>query len=443
MTGLPAAIPVLEPAAAHALVFVVAVGTLVLMMLSALLERSGHIRLRHWAENAGDRVRTLYTSRRAFDAFRWLVAVMARIAPVAMLCVLWLHPALAPSSPAAWWLAPALVAAGLLLIEWLNRWLVLRAERALELLTPVVRLLDLALRPLVLLTAPLIAVVGQQTDEEEDEASEDEIDAYIDVGRREGILEPEEEELVRSIVDFGDTMVRSIMTPRVEIEAAPVDIDPRELSARFFESKNTRLPLYQTSIDEIVGVLHIRDLFEALARSDGGPVVVAELGQQPYFVPESKPLPALLAELQARHQQMAIVLDEYGGVAGLVTVEDLVEEIVGDIRDEHEPVVAPEVLGAGRFRVPGRLHLEEVEDLLDLDFDADEQPYETLSGLLCGELGHVPEPGRTIELLGLVAEVEEADERRVLVANVRRAPTEEQVSAAAPVAAEAREEARA
>lgn len=390
--------------------------------LAALLERSGHIRIRHWTEHAGARLRALYESRRHFEAFRYLLTLISRLLGLGLLGLAWW---LLDGQPSRQWAAPLAAVAALVGVELWTRWVVrVHAETTLRTLTPVYGGLRLVLSPLVWLVAPLVAFVdGAEEpgpDDEEDEASDDEIDAYIDVGRREGILEPKEEQLVRSIVDFGDTQVRSIMTPRVEINSASVDADAESLATKFFESKNTRLPLYRDSIDHIVGVLHIRDLFEAVRA--GGEFDAQALCQQPHHVPEGKPLPELLAELQELHQQMAIVVDEYGGVAGLVTVEDLVEEIVGDIRDEHEPRPESQLLGDGRWRLSGRMHLEDFEDLVEVDLDTDDLPYETLSGLICGELGRVPKPEETVVLYDLAFQVEEADERRVTLVMVTRLP---------------------
>ncbi len=320
------------------------------------------------------------------------------------------------------WMSLVAVIAFLGFLEWFNRFLVERyAEEALGRSSLLLRPLAVALLPLIWGLAPFTAPQTTEQEEDEDAASEDEIDAFIDVGVREGILEPEEEDLVRSIVDFGDTQVRSVMTPRVEIVSAPVESDFEDVARRFFESKHARLPLYRESIDHIVGILHIRDLFEAMHRGESNDA--ARLSHPPLYVPETKLLRDLLQEMQTLHQQMAIVVDEYGGVAGLVTVEDLVEEIVGDIRDEHENhEIERERIDERRWRLPGRTHLEDLEDLFDVD--SDELPYETLSGLICGELGYVPKPGDVIEAHGLVLTVEDADERRVTSVEVQRAPLE-------------------
>lgn len=395
-----------------------------LAIASALFDRASHIRVRHWAEHAGERLRALYDHRRRFEAFRFLLSVISRLMP-AVLLFLATTVFVAREVRGALWLAAAIALALAWFNEWLARFVVrLHAEAGLRMATPLYSLASWLLYPLVLVLAPLVIGYDEgrahASEDEEDDASDDEIDAYIDVGRREGILEPDEEDLVRSVVDFGDTQVRSVMTPRVEINSAPVDAEPEELAARFFESKNSRLPLYRDNIDHVVGILHIRDLFESMYSP--GETNPLEHCQQPHYVPESKDLPELLAELQERHQQMAIVVDEYGGVAGLVTVEDLVEEIVGDIRDEHEPQAEAEQVGEGRWRLAGRSQLEDLEEMLELDLNADELPYETLSGWICGELGHVPRVGERLELLGLELQIEEADERRVILVTVTKSP---------------------
>ena len=396
--------------------------TALMVVVSALIERSGPIRLRHWAEHAGGRLNQLYSNPRRFVAYRFLLSLLAKLSPVVFAVSTWeiLRRREVPGGP---WIVLALVILVLGVIEWFNRFLVERhAEAALARSSLVLRALAVALIPFVWCLALITLPAAEEQEEDEDAASDDEIEAYIDVGVREGILEPEEEELVRSIVDFGDTQVRSVMTPRVEIKSAPVEADFEELARRFFESKHSRLPLYRESIDHIVGILHIRDVFETL--HNGAARDVVELSHTPLYVPETKPLRDLLTEMQSLHQQMAIVVDEYGGVAGLVTVEDLVEEIVGEISDEHEPH-EPELekLGEHRWRISGRTYLEDLEEIFDVD--SDDMPYETVSGLICGQLGYVPKAGEVLKTHGLVFTIEDADERRVTQVQVHPAPIQE------------------
>ncbi len=392
--------------------------SILLTTLSALLERSGPIRLRHWAEEAGGGLRELYDRPRRFEAFRFSISLAAKVMPLLLVGLLW--AVLGASGVAgAWWIAPAAVAAVLVVVEGVNRRLVeLHSEEALSALTMVLRAAHAVARPGIWLMAPFAPVGEDPEEEEEDEASDEEIDAFIDVGRREGILEPEEENLVRSVVVFGDTRVRSVMTPRVEIKSVPATASLEELAQAFFESKHSRLPVHGDSVDQIVGILHIRDLFEAIHNNSSSDA--AALANPPHYVPETKPLPDLLEELQQLRQQMAIVVDEYGGVAGLVTMEDLVEEIVGEIADEHERPRRHRVrLDEHRWRLRGRISLEDLGEIFGLDLD--EEPYETLSGLICGQLGHVPKAGEAIETHGMRLAIEEADERRVITVAASRA----------------------
>ncbi|NJL27179.1 MAG: HlyC/CorC family transporter [Thermoanaerobaculia bacterium] len=391
--------------------------TMVLTIVGALVARSGPIRLRHWAEEAGGRLRALYDAPREFEAFRFLLSFLGKLAPTILAWLLYRMLETTGVAQAA--LAALGVAAVLIfLFEWRNREIVEHdAETYLRRYTWVLRTLHGLFRPVVWVLSKLVTEAETGEEDEESEASEDEINAYIDVGLREGILEPEEEELVRSIVDFGDTQVRSVMTPRVEMISASVETSLEDLAKLFFESKHARLPLYRESVDQVVGILHIRDLFEALHSNAGSDA--ARLSKPPHFVPETKVLRELLWELQRERLQMAIVVDEYGGVAGLVTVEDLVEQIVGDISDEHdEEEPAWEALDDDGFRIEGRTYLEELEEHFDTDFD--DVSYETVSGLICGELGYVPKAGEVFETQGLFFTVEEADERRVLRVAVRR-----------------------
>src|SRR6266850_1189895 len=176
----------------------------------------------------------------------------------------------------------------------------------------------------------------QQPETEEEEAGDDngdDIQALIDVGEAEGILEEEEGELIHSIIEFGDTRVSEVMTPRPGIVAVPADVSVREARDVMIESRYSRLPVYRDQIDNVEGIIYVRDLLErwAQGREDES---VAALVRPVYFVPETKPVAELLEEMQKAHVQLAMVIDEYGGVAGLVTVEDILEEIVGEIEDE-------------------------------------------------------------------------------------------------------------
>ncbi len=394
-----------------------------LMVLSALLERSGPIRLRHFSEEAGGRLRQLLESPHRFEAFRYLLSFWAKVLPAAFAAaLLQLLRALGVGDGRA--MLWALVATGLFIlgIELLNRVLVGNyPELALAKLTPSYRLAQLLLAPGIALVAPLIPrpkAHRHDEPEEDDEASEEEIEAFIDVGTREGILEPGQGDLVRGVVDFGDTQVKSVMTPRIDIVAAPSTTGLDELADRFIESSCSRIPLYADSVDHVIGILHIRDLLRGL-RSEPRPSAVA-LAKPAYHVPLTKALDELLRELQARFAQMAIVVDEYGGTAGLVTVEDLVEEIVGDLGDEHEELeVRPAPLPDGAWSMEGRTKLSDLEEIFGVELE--DEVNETVAGLLLSELGEVPEVDAQVEIAGLRFTVEKVSERRIERVRVERA----------------------
>src|SRR5438046_6050258 len=168
-----------------------------------------------------------------------------------------------------------------------------------------------------------------QEDEEAEEPTDEEVQAYIDVGEEEGILEPAEGKLLQSIVDFGDRLAREIMTPRIDVLAFESKGALDELARLFSESKYSRIPIYRDSIDQITGIVHIKEIFDAVLR--GEKKSAGELARPPYVVSETKSVAELLREFQSEHIQVAVVIDEYGGTAGIITIEDIVEEIVGEI----------------------------------------------------------------------------------------------------------------
>ena len=276
---------------------------------------------------------------------------------------------------------------------------------------------------------PILAPLGwlyshlterREEEEEEEEASEEEVQAYIDVGEEEGIFEEGEGRLVQLIVDFGDRVTREVMTPRVDVVAFEVGNTLQALANLFAESKYSRIPIYEQSIDQIVGVVHVKDLFEALLT--GNPKTIRELLRPAYFVPETKPVADLLREFQLEHEQVAIVHDEFGGTAGLITIEDLLEEIVGEIADEHEEEEEESIVQVDDevYLVNGLLRVERLDELFGVDATGD--GYETIGGLIFTEMGRVPSGGETVRKRGLLFEVERADRKRIYRVRICRDP---------------------
>ncbi|HEX8853072.1 MAG TPA: hemolysin family protein [Pyrinomonadaceae bacterium] len=259
------------------------------------------------------------------------------------------------------------------------------------------------------------------TDNDDDESDGDDLQALIDVGAEEGIIEEEEGELIQSIIEFGDTRVSEVMTPRTEIVALPITASVREARDVIIESKYSRLPVYRDQIDNVEGLIYVRDLLVCWheCREDE---TIERLLRPAYFVPETKEVDELLKEMQKTHAQLAMVIDEYGGLAGLVTVEDILEEIVGEIEDEDiegDEIVEIIEAGDGYYDVLGSTEVGKIERLFDFDFEDDD--FTTIAGLVISESGCVPRPGTQLKFRGLDVEVLEADERRIGRVRLRRA----------------------
>ncbi len=260
-------------------------------------------------------------------------------------------------------------------------------------------------------------------EEQEEEDSGDDIQALIDVGEAEGIIEEEEGELIHSIIEFGDTRVSEVMTPRPDIVAVPTTASVRDVRDIIVESKYSRLPVYRDQIDNVEGLIYMRDLLQRWAENkEDDPI--APLVRPVYFVPETKPIADLLEEMQKANVQLSMVIDEYGGVAGLVTVEDILEEIVGEIEDEDIGGEEEEIVAShdGGYDVLGSTEIGKIERLFDLEIEDDD--FTTIAGLVINESGKVPRSGEHLIFRGLDLEVLEADERRIGRLRVKRAADE-------------------
>ena len=257
--------------------------------------------------------------------------------------------------------------------------------------------------------------------DEDEEQDADDIQALIEVGEAEGILEEEEGELIHSIIEFGDTRVSEVMTPRPDIVAVAADATVRDARDIMIESKYSRLPVYREQIDNVEGTIYMRDLLQIWAEGNEEGAI-SPLVRPVYFIPETKPVAELLEEMQKANVQLAMVIDEYGGVSGLVTVEDILEEIVGEIEDED---IAGEELNEiveqedGCYDVIGSTEIGKIERLFDMEIAADD--FTTIAGLVINESGKVPQPGEQLSFRGLEVEVLEADERRINRLRLKRA----------------------
>ena len=292
-------------------------------------------------------------------------------------------------------------------------------EWFLEMLLPSFEVLVRILRPL---TSALIrlgtarrqsGVTTVHATEPESEAIEGDAEPAADHTDQEG----QARELLRSLVEFRETMVREVMTPRPDIVAIAADATLGELYGLVREQQYTRVPVYRETLDNIVGFISIKDLIVLTPPDPSSPIT--SLIRPAYFVPESKRVPELLKEFQRKRVQSAVVVDEYGGTAGLVTLEDLIEEIVGEIRDEYDVEVEPIIEEAGgSFIFSGRTHIRELAERLRIEIEG--EGFETVGGYLLAHLGRVPAVGETFEIDGLSVEVLEAERRRITRVRVRR-----------------------
>jgi CBS domain containing-hemolysin-like protein len=271
----------------------------------------------------------------------------------------------------------------------------------------------------------------EATAEDDEDGNGDDIEALIDVGEAEGIIEEEERELIQSAIEFADTRVGEVMTPRTEIVALPNTATVRQARDLIIESRHSRLPIYRDQIDNIEGIVYVRDLLPllSLGKSDSP---VTPLIRPVYFVPETKPVAKQLEEMQKAHAYLSIVIDEYGGVAGLVTVEDILEEIVGEIEDEDISGQEPrEIIPAddGAYEVLGSTEIGKIERLFDMEIEADD--FTTIAGLVIAQKGSVPHQGERFSFRGLDVEVIEAGEKRISRLRLRRANESKAEDAAA------------
>ncbi len=245
--------------------------------------------------------------------------------------------------------------------------------------------------------------------------SSEELRLIIEQGGEQGILEAEEEQMIHAVIELGDQRVHEVMVPRIAMKSLAATATIQEAIETIVDEGHSRIPVYEDSIDEIVGILYAKDLLPFLKDSNSARPNVRSLLRTPVFVPESMTVDDLLHELQRRKVHIAIVLDEYGGTAGLVTIEDLIEEIVGEIQDEYdveEPMI--EKLSDNEARVDGRAAVDDLEELFDTSFGLeDEDEYDTVGGLIYHRIGGVPTPGDEVRVDGLVLTVETTDGRRV------------------------------
>jgi len=266
------------------------------------------------------------------------------------------------------------------------------------------------------LVAPLARVVERQRadhdrtrDDEDEDVPTEAVTALLEEGEAEGILEEEDRELIRNVVEFGDTVVREVMTPRTLVQGIPLNATFPEAWSEFRTSRHSRMPLYDGTIDKIVGILLLKDLMQ-VSRDSGEEL--AALAKPPCFVPESKNILQLLREMQRDRQQLAVVVDEFGSVSGIVSLEDLLEEVFGEIHDEHEVQAEIVEVAPGEFLVSGQVHVDDLQARTGFAYERD--GFDTLGGLIMARLGHIPSTHEVLEVEGARLTVQKMEGHRII-----------------------------
>lgn len=297
------------------------------------------------------------------------------------------------------------------------------AERVALLAAPLIAALSYILYPVakifVLLSNGLLKILGQEVIKGQPFLTPEEIKAIVAIGEEEGVLEEEERKMIHSILEFGDTIVKEIMVPRTDMVTLPEDATLKEALEVARNEGYSRIPVYSGSIDNIVGILYVKDIIAFLEKGKMD-LKVKEIMREPFFVPETKRVDELLREFQKNKTHMAIVLDEYGGTAGLVTLEDVLEEIVGEIFDEYDfkEEARLEQTGENEWIADGKLDVDAIEEYFGIEITEEET--ETLGGFVSSLLGHVPEVGEKCTFDGLEFEVLSVANRRVDKIKIRK-----------------------
>jgi putative hemolysin len=299
------------------------------------------------------------------------------------------------------------------------------AERFALVVAPPIGLLDRALRPIVWfvssLSNVLVRLLGGTERPQAGYLSTEELKMLVETGSETGGIEKDEKEMIHGVIELGETMVHEVMVPRIGIQAIEVNDPIAEVLDMIIRAGHSRLPVYEENLDNVVGILYAKDLLPYLKRNGGETpqIDIRKIARPPVYVPETKAVDELLHEMQATKRHIAIVVDEYGGTAGLITLEDVVEEIVGEIQDEYdteESLVEPiDSDGQRAFRLDGRVSMDDLRDLFDLPDaeEEDEEAYDTVGGFIVHRVGRIPLPGAEVPFQDVLLKVEAAEPRRV------------------------------
>ncbi|MBI1371126.1 MAG: DUF21 domain-containing protein [Planctomycetes bacterium] len=376
------------------------------------------------------------------DGMILITALMRTMANVAILLAMiaWITP---PQEQHTWTdLGAAVVVAAVLMmvfgvavpLSWSRH----AAEPLLAFSLPILHVTYVLLRPLMAVLHafdPLVRRllgVPANLDDDATEAEQEILDA-VSEGEKSGLVDEEQKEMIEAVVEFPTTTVEQIMTPRIAIEGVSADATLADIKAFVSEAGHSRVPVYEGDLDHIVGILYVKDLIPLLGAATAESFNLRKMLREAVFVPESKPLRDLLGQFKASKVHLAMVLDEYGGTAGLVTIEDVIEEIVGEIHDEHEPVdeemPAIERVDPTVFEVDGRVRIDDVNDELQVSIPEDED-YDTIGGFVFATLGRIPDMGESFDYDNLRITISEAEKTRVAKVKIEVLDRTEQPSEA-------------
>lgn len=277
-----------------------------------------------------------------------------------------------------------------------------------------IRILMIVLTPIIfvinVLSRGFIRLLGVDPDAKNNTMTESELRTIVDVSHEDGVIESDERKMINNVVDFGDSRARDVMVPRIDMVFAQVDMTYEELLDIFKAEHYTRLPVYEESIDDVIGIINMKDL---LLYKEGTPFSIRDYLREPYYAYEFKRTSEIMHDMKLKKSSVTIVLDEYGTTAGLITFEDLIEEIVGDIRDEYDEDEVDEIrnVGEGTYMILASAHLDEINETLKLDLESED--YDTLGGYMIERLDHLPKEGEQIENEDAIFTVEKVDKNRI------------------------------
>jgi len=273
-----------------------------------------------------------------------------------------------------------------------------------------------------------LAGVTETTAEATQDQKQEEILSVVEQGRIEGVVDEEEMEMIEGVLELGDTTAEEIMTPRTDVVAVNVDDDLQSVLETIIQAGHSRIPVYEENIDKIVGLIYAKDLLDRIGKSAGDFNIRRKM-RRAYFVPESKPLKSLLHEFQNQKLHLAVVLDEYGGTAGIVTIEDILEELVGEIVDEYEerPPEPIKKLNETTIEADARTYIDDLNDQFEMNLPEDED-YDTLGGFVFSHLGSIPKTGETFEYEDVKFTITAAEARRIERLRLQKRPAKEKTN---------------